>query len=69
MACEAFLHYPETRPDFLSYCVDDLPNAIPFLLRALAATPVIAWTVRTDAQKRRAAQWADQIVFEGEPGD
>jgi glycerophosphoryl diester phosphodiesterase len=68
MACEAFLHYPLTRPDFLSYCVDDLPNATPFLLRALAATPVIAWTVRTDAQKRRAAQWADQIVFEGEPG-
>ena len=60
-----FLHYQETRPDFLSYCVDDLPNAIPFLLRALSATPVMAWTVRTLAQKRLAAEWADQIVFEG----
>src|ERR1700722_553048 len=61
-----FLHYPHTRPDFLSYCVDDLPNAIPFLLRTLSATPVMVWTVRTPAQRRLAARWADQIVFEGE---
>jgi glycerophosphoryl diester phosphodiesterase len=61
-----FLHYFETRPDFLSYCVDDLPNAIPFLLRTISATPVMAWTVRTQAQKRLAAQWADQVVFEGD---
>jgi glycerophosphoryl diester phosphodiesterase len=60
-----FLHYGETRPDFLSYCVDDLPNATPFLLRTLNATPVMAWTVRTPAQKRLAARWADQVVFEG----
>jgi glycerophosphoryl diester phosphodiesterase len=60
-----FLHYPETRPDFLSYRVDDLPNATPFLLRTLSATPVMAWTVRTQAQKLLAARWADQIVFEG----
>ncbi len=61
-----FLHYFETRPDFLSYCVDDLPSAVPFLLRTLSATPVIAWTVRTQAQKRLAAQWADQIILEGD---
>ncbi len=62
-----FLHYRETKPDFLSYCVDDLPNATPFLLRTLNATPVMAWTVRTQAQRQAAAQWADQIIFEGEP--
>jgi len=61
-----FLHYEETRPDFLSYCVDDLPNAVPFLLRALNATPVMAWTVRTPAQRGLAAQWADQMIFEGD---
>jgi glycerophosphoryl diester phosphodiesterase len=61
-----FLHYRETRPDFLSYCVDDLPNAIPHLLRTLNQTPVMAWTVRTGEQRAVAAQWADQIVFEGE---
>ena len=61
----AFLHYPQTRPDFLSWRVDDLPHAIPFLLRTQLDTPVIAWTVRREEQRARAAQWADQIVFEG----
>jgi glycerophosphoryl diester phosphodiesterase len=60
-----FLHYSDTRPDFLSYCVDDLPNATPFLLRTLDATPVMVWTVRTPAQRQLAKRWADQIVFEG----
>jgi glycerophosphoryl diester phosphodiesterase len=64
-----FLHYRETLPDFLSFCVDDLPHAIPFLLRARDAIPVMAWTVRTPAQRLLAAQWADQIVFEGDLGD
>lgn len=61
----AFLHYPQTRPDFLSWRVDDLPHAIPFLLRTQLDTPVIAWTVRGEEQWVRAAKWADQIVFEG----
>jgi glycerophosphoryl diester phosphodiesterase len=61
----AFLHYPQSRPDFLSWRVDDLPHAIPFLLRTQLDTPVIAWTVRREDQRARAAQWADQIVFEG----
>ena len=62
-----FLHYSDTQPDFLSYCVDDLPHAVPFLLRTLKATPTMAWTVRTSAQRSLAAEWADQIVFEGDP--
>jgi glycerophosphoryl diester phosphodiesterase len=60
----AFLHYPQTRPDFLSWRVDDLPHAIPLLLRTELDTPVIAWTVRREEQRARATQWADQIVFE-----
>jgi glycerophosphoryl diester phosphodiesterase len=67
--CAAFLHYPRTRPDFLSWHVDDLPHPTPALLRALAALPVMVWTVRTAEQKRRARLWADQIVFEGAAGD
>jgi glycerophosphoryl diester phosphodiesterase len=64
--CANFLHYDVTKPDFLSFCVDDLPHPTPFLLRKLSATPVMAWTVRSNGQRRRAAQWADQIVFEGD---
>jgi glycerophosphoryl diester phosphodiesterase len=66
--CANFLHYDETRPDFLSFCVDDLPHPTPFLLRVLSQTPVLAWTVRNAEQRRKAAQWADQIVFEGDAG-
>jgi hypothetical protein len=65
-ACAAFLHYPETRPDFLSWRVDDLPHPTPFLLRRLEGLPVMTWTVRTPEQRRKASRWADQIVFEGE---
>ncbi len=64
--CANFLHYDATRPDFLSFCVDDLPHPTPFLLRTLNAIPVMVWTVRSTEQRRKAAQWADQIVFEGD---
>ncbi len=63
-ACEAFLHYPVTQPDFLSWCVDDLPHPTPFLLRNIERMPVMTWTVRTVEQRAAAATWADQIVFE-----
>jgi glycerophosphoryl diester phosphodiesterase len=60
-----FLHYPRTRPDFLSWRIDDLPNAIPFLSRAALGLSVTVWTVRSPAQADLAEAWADQIVFEG----
>ena len=59
------LHFTRTQPDFLSYRVGDLPHAVPFLCRGVIGRPVIAWTVRTPAQRRVARQWADQMVFEG----
>jgi glycerophosphoryl diester phosphodiesterase len=67
--CTNFLHYSESRPDFLSFSVDDLPHPTPFLLRELRSTPVMVWTVRDAAQRAKAAQWADQIVFEGDIAD
>jgi len=65
--CAAFLHVEATQPDFLSWRVNDLPHPTPTLFRALGRRPVMAWTVRTDAQKRHARLYVDQIVFEGEP--
>ncbi len=59
------LHYADTRPDFLSYAVGDLPHAVPHLCRVAIGMPVMAWTVRTPEQRQRAARWADQMVFEG----
>jgi glycerophosphoryl diester phosphodiesterase len=59
------LHFERTRPDFLSWRVDDLPHAAPHLCRVGLGLPVMTWTVRTPEQRERAAHWADQIVFEG----
>jgi glycerophosphoryl diester phosphodiesterase len=65
--CAAFLHVARTRPDFLSWRVDDLPHAAPSLFRALGGKPVMAWTVRTSAQWALVREFADQAVFEGRP--
>ena len=58
------LDFPATRPDFLAYHVDDLPRLQVTALRRLGM-PVLAWTVRTPEQRRRAAIYADAIIFEG----
>jgi glycerophosphoryl diester phosphodiesterase len=63
----AFLHVGRTRPDFLSFRVDDLPHPTPTLTRAYGAKPVMAWTVRTPAHWAQVRRYADQAVFEGEP--
>jgi hypothetical protein len=60
-----FLHYPQTRPDFISWRAEDLPHAIPFLAREGLGLPVTTWTIRSPEQGRRIRAWADQIVFEG----
>jgi len=63
------LHFPQTRPDFISWNHRDLPHAAPFLCRTLRAMPVMAWTLRDGASAQAVAPWVDQIVFEGfDPG-
>lgn len=57
-------HWSSTRPDFLSWRVDDLPHAATSVCRALNV-PVMCWTVRRPDQLRRGRAFADQIVFEG----
>lgn len=59
------LHLPQSRPDFVSWRIDDLPAAAPFLCRLLGKMPVMTWTVRTEDQRLGAAEHADQMVFEG----
>jgi len=51
-------------PQFLAYAVKDLPATAP-LLAKLFGMPVLTWTVRSEEDRRRAARWADQIIFEG----
>ncbi|HEX3858935.1 MAG TPA: glycerophosphodiester phosphodiesterase family protein [Pseudolabrys sp.] len=62
---EFFLHAPRTRPQFVAYWVKDLPSAPALVARNLFGLPLLTWTVRSDDDRRRAARWADQIIFEG----
>jgi glycerophosphoryl diester phosphodiesterase len=64
LSMTALTHWSETRPDFLSWRVCDLPHATASLCRA-QGTPVLAWTVRTPADVVRATAYADQMIFEG----
>jgi glycerophosphoryl diester phosphodiesterase len=59
------LHLGESRPDFLSFRVADLPCAQAYLCRHLGGMPVMAWTVRDAEARAKAAAHADQMVFEG----
>lgn len=59
------LHTPWSRPDFVSYSVDDLPAPGPFVARRVFGLPVITWTVRSPTDAAKARRSADQIVFEG----
>lgn len=59
------LHMARTRPQFLAYHVKDLPAAAPLIARAVFGLPLLTWTVRSMDDRRRAARFADQVIFEG----
>jgi len=49
-----------SKADFLAYDIRDLPSAF----ATASGLPVGTWTVRTEAQRATAAQYADQIIYE-----
>ncbi len=53
------------RPQFVAYGVADLPAMAPLAARHIFGLPLLTWAVRTEAERRTAARWADQIIFEG----
>lgn len=54
----------DARPDFINYNVRHLPAPAPWLARRFGL-PLLAWTVRSQEDRRTAARWADAMVFEG----
>jgi glycerophosphoryl diester phosphodiesterase len=58
-------HIGQTRPHFVAYWVRDLPALAPLFARNVLDMPLLTWTVRTGAERARAARWADQMIFEG----
>jgi glycerophosphoryl diester phosphodiesterase len=59
------LHVNRTRPHFIAYGVKDLPAIAPLIARIIFRLPLLTWTVHGEANRRRAARWADQMIFEG----
>jgi glycerophosphoryl diester phosphodiesterase len=53
------------RPQFVAYMADNLPALAPWMARHILCLPLIAWVVRTEAERQRAARYADDIIFEG----
>jgi glycerophosphoryl diester phosphodiesterase len=53
------------RPHFVAYAIADLPALAPAFARQVLKTPLLAWVVRTQAQRQRAQRFADQMIFEG----
>jgi glycerophosphoryl diester phosphodiesterase len=58
-------HGFRTRPDFVAFWVNQLPAPAPWIAHNLFGRPLLAWTVRTQEQRERAARYADQMIFEG----
>lgn len=54
----------EMQLDFLAWNVHDLPHALPQRC-AKQGLQILAWTIRSAADRVHAAKWADQIIFEG----
>lgn len=55
----------QASPDFIAYQVAALPTLATRLARNVRRWPLLAWTVRTEADRRRAARYADAPIFEG----
>jgi glycerophosphoryl diester phosphodiesterase len=53
------------RPQFVAYAVADLPALAPLAARHVFGLPLLTWAVRTEAERRTAERWADQMIFEG----
>jgi glycerophosphoryl diester phosphodiesterase len=64
-AMVALAHALAARPQFIAYAVRDLPALLPTLARSLFGRPLLAWTVRNAEERRTAARYADQVIFEG----
>lgn len=59
------LHWPKTRPHFISWAVRDLEMASVRFAHYVTRAPVMTWTVRTEFDQARASLHADQMIFEG----
>lgn len=65
LACRGMIAAPLVLPGFVAYNVNSLPASPPLALRHFFRLPLLTWTVRAAADREKARDWADQIIFEG----
>jgi glycerophosphoryl diester phosphodiesterase len=53
------------RAQFVAYGVADLPALAPSVARHVFGLPLLTWAVRTEAERKAATRFADQMIFEG----
>ncbi len=53
------------RPHFVAYDIDGLPSLATVIWRRAANRTLLAWTVKSAAERKRAQRWADAMIFEG----
>ncbi len=53
------------QPSFFAYHVKALPTPVTRYLREVQGLPLFTWTVRSAADRKVAAKWADAPIFEG----
>ena len=53
------------QPSFVSYHIKALPTPVTRFLREGLQMPLFCWTVRSAAERKIAADWADAPTFEG----
>ena len=52
-------------PNFIGYDIRALPYLPVSIARQVFNYPVLAWTVKTEDDKLKAAKYVDNIIFEG----
>jgi glycerophosphoryl diester phosphodiesterase len=58
------LHWFKSKPDFVAFDIENLISIAPQVTRLLLRKPLLTWTVRTEADVKRARVFADNIIFE-----
>jgi glycerophosphoryl diester phosphodiesterase len=64
-AVTTFAQVLSGRPQFIAYAVRDLPALLPAVARSVLRLPLLTWAVRSVDDRRKAARYADQMIFEG----
>ncbi len=59
------LHFRTTMPDFLSWDMNSLKQLSVILKKNEIEISILAWTIRSELERKMAEPYANQIIFEG----